>query len=374
MRLDKMQAKVLNRLLDTYEKKGMQQDVTVSVRPRSIYRRYEDPFEDVIKIEMFEDRMAFLEKQGYVICTRDRFKHLKNIRLVTKNASKAAEAAQRALKVPDDGLSLLKKDNIDPGIDTSYYTSHPSVYLKERPYVLPLSEILRNRSDLLQTKDPINVRSFQIWQREKLISSGPGETVLKHCKVSKEDLNTYETHEPIPGISLHRDTPQNILIVENAATFGILMKMISERNFILFGKEFGTALYGGGGRIVDQAKAFDISVEPHVLHPNNKIFYFGDLDFKGINIFLGVRRELNHSIYPLREAYISMAKTMDWYLENTSCIPETMKEGQKRYSIDGFAEYFSTEEWALIKKHLDNNILIPQEILTEKMMQNANPV
>ena len=47
----------------------------------------------------------------------------------------------------------------------------------------------------------------------------------------------------------------------------------------------GTLIYGGGKGVTKSFRDFSMSVEPYLLHPKNQFYYFGDLDYEGIQIY-----------------------------------------------------------------------------------------
>lgn len=45
--------------------------------------------------------------------------------------------------------------------------------------------------------------------------------------------------------------------------------------------EIGTLIYGAGKRILRSFQDFDLCAEPYMIHSENTIYYFGDLDYEG---------------------------------------------------------------------------------------------
>ena len=57
-----------------------------------------------------------------------------------------------------------------------------------------------------------------------------GQRLLKNVGLTVDDLNIYETAEPLAYYSVSKETPQNILIIENKDTFYSLRKFLIERH------------------------------------------------------------------------------------------------------------------------------------------------
>ena len=202
------------------------------------------------------------------------------------------------------------KYHIHPKISIDYYMQHPEKYEQEREWVLLLSEYLYRNDDKLKYAESVNERSFEIWKREKFLTKENGKTILNHCCIDKDYLNMYETVEPLAYYTNTTDTPQNILIIENKDTFFSMRKHMIENSNEIFEVKIGTLIYGGGKRVIRSFNDFDFCVEPHMRKKENKILYFGDLDYEGIGIECV---EVNLSLYQLlarklTERYIEFLK------------------------------------------------------------------
>ena len=112
-------------------------------------------------------------------------------------------------------------------ISVDYYLAHPDTYEKDRIWVLMLNEYLKKHADALLTAESLNERSFEIWHREKFLDREQGKKILKRCGLNVEALNVYRTTEPLSYYTHTRNTPQNILILENKDPF------FSMRNYLL---------------------------------------------------------------------------------------------------------------------------------------------
>ena len=240
--------------------------------------------------------------------------------------------------------SLLKQE---------YYLSHLKQYQLDREAVLKINDFFKNRLSLLQEPTAMNERSFQIFSQEKFLAT-EGKRVLKNLGLSLENLNLYETAEPLAYFSVSKKTPQTVLIVENKDTFYSLRKHLMAGKTTIFGQEIQTLIYGGGKKVWKGFCHFEASVEPFLLHELNHFYYFGDLDYEGILIF----EQLCATFYcePLVSAYEAMVKKAAHL-----SLPKT-KEGQNRNEKGVFFSYF--KEASQMRKILEEGRYIPQEIVT----------
>ena len=356
-----IEREILENLVEKYEKKGGGE---TSASVTTIYRRYNEISEPVQKTEWFESAARMLQDKGLVE-TVWKDGRITRFRLVISEAGRFPEVIGREISLKQDGRSVLKNDNLHALIDTSYYMLHPSDYLKEREAVLSLSAFLAEHDPRSMPAVSEKERCFQIWREEKMFYAG-GRNVLKHCGIDEAVLNTYKTYEPVPYMSFTDKVPQNILFVENSATYGsiLMMKRDGEGGAVVCGKVFGTIVYGGGDRILGQIEGWKVPYVPEYLTDDrNEYYYFGDLDRCGIQIFMGLERAAPFPVSPLREAYVRMAEKMEGYLKDSGD-GKMMPVKQKKVSVSGFDKYFSEDEWRTMEDLLRRGYLVPQEILT----------
>lgn len=90
----------------------------------------------------------------------------------------------------------------------------------------------------------------------------------------------------------------------------------------------------------------------------DEIFYFGDIDFEGINIFITLQEKYeNNLILPYIKGYQKMLE-----LEQE---PKNIKTNQniKKQSIEKFLKFFNEKEQEKLKNIFKNKKYIPQEII-----------
>lgn len=249
---------------------------------------------------------------------------------------------------------------LHPKIGVDYYLAHPEQYGKDRDDVLALDRYLREDAALLDYPESVNERSFEIWNREKFLTKGPGKKILKRCSLDLDFLNIYETGEPLAYYSHTRRVPQDLLILENKDTFYSMRRHMLEGTERILGVEIGTLIYGGGKRILRSFQDFDICVEPYMKEAANKIYYFGDLDYEGIGIYESLAEMFwgRWKIVPFCPAYEKMLEKAARVRE----LPET-KEQQNRNISGTFFAHFREAERREMLEILERGAYIPQEII-----------
>ena len=264
----------------------------------------------------------------------------------------------------EQDYSALKQEllfNLAPQINITYYQNNLEAYDKERRDVLSLSSFLQNSAALLTKQVSYNERSFQIWQREKFLLQGAGKKILSHCGLELAKLNCYSTAEPFAYFAATRAVPQKLLIIENKDTFFSMRKHLLAGNNQLLGENISTVIYGAGKRVVSYFQEFNASAEPYMLADGNELLYFGDLDYEGIGIYETLAESFAEQgeIKPFIPAYLAMLTKADNYKQ----LPPTKKD-QNRNLQGTFFSYFSADAQAQMQSILQNDLYIPQEILT----------
>lgn len=252
--------------------------------------------------------------------------------------------------------------NYVPMISTNYYLNHIQQYIEDRVWLLYLNQFLKNNRNSLQTSKSLNERSFEIWHREKFLKEEQGKKILRRCGIALEQLNIYETTEPLAYYAHTREVPQNILILENKDTFFSMRRHLLAGQNSIMGCEIGTLIYGAGKGIYRSFKDFSLCAEPYMREKNNTIYYFGDLDYEGIAICENLAVSFNEEckMIPFVQGYLEMLKkAKEIGIEK---LP-SMKKGQNQNGIETFFHAFSEEDVLIMQQILEAGRYIPQEIL-----------
>ncbi|MFA9465071.1 MAG: Wadjet anti-phage system protein JetD domain-containing protein [Velocimicrobium sp.] len=249
---------------------------------------------------------------------------------------------------------------MSPQIDITYYSSHLDKYAIDRQWVWMLNEFIIYQKHYLEEEVSLNERSFQIWKREKFLKQEGGKQILKRTGIRMEDLLIYETTEPLSYFSNSKETPQNILIIENKDTFYSMRKSLLNGHDRILGVRIGTLIYGAGNGIVRSFQDFNLCAEPYMKKKENQLLYFGDLDYEGILIYERLYHmfEQETRIAPFANGYLCMLQRAG----DIEKLPDT-KKGQKKNIEWIFLEHFSKEVQFRMSKILKLGKYIPQEVL-----------
>lgn len=251
------------------------------------------------------------------------------------------------------------------------YLDDRQKYSEHRAWVQILNIFIKSNNQALAVQLSINERSFQIFGKEKALKEDKNlHSVLNFNPAIRNVLNFYMTPEPF---FIHRITEIkgniNVLIIENKDTWYTLKSIMKPDMNTLFGISFDILLYGEGKKVsrrLDSLTEFDTS-----FFKDNKTtyYYFGDLDYEGIGIFIDlqyINPGLNIKLF---------GRLYSWMLEEATKLlksngikfelPQT-KEKQSRKSMAVFWREFDSEESRLINIMLEEGRYIPQEILNRE--------
>ncbi|MDE7311158.1 MAG: DUF2220 domain-containing protein [Eubacterium sp.] len=246
-------------------------------------------------------------------------------------------------------------------LSVDYYLRHLDQYSKDREWVQMLNAYMQKTQGSRQEPISKNERSFQIWGREKFLQQEQGKKILKRCGIDMAELSIYETSEPLAYYSSHRNTPQNLLILENKDTFYSMRRHLLEQKEQILGVPFGTLVYGAGKGILRSFQDFSFCVEPYMRAQENEIYYFGDLDYEGIGIYERLAESFlqqGYQILPFVRAYEKMLEKA----HSVSSLPFT-KEKQNRSISGHFFSFFTAQAAGGMKQLLEDGRYIPQEII-----------
>jgi hypothetical protein len=213
----------------------------------------------------------------------------------------------------------------------------------------------------------MNERSFEIFGREKFFQGEGGLSLCARLGVSRQMLNFYDTAEPLTYYSASRETPQNMLIIENMDTFYDLRSHMRNGNLSICGTNFSTIIYGAGKSAYKSLAYYAECAEEHLICEKNSFYYFGDLDYEGIGIYEHIiengEKTSGQERFPLfvkaYEKMIEKAQIMGF-----DRLPFT-KEKQNTNIGVVFLNQFSEDIKTKILDILHSGRYIPQEILNE---------
>lgn len=316
-----------------------------------------DEIKDIYKIENYESLYELVNK----LINNNEIVPIKSSGGNGKNP--ALYSRYKIIISEEDNSKFLDEINFNlyNKFDVSYYKSNIEKYKEHRKYIIQLSDFLKERKELLKFPISMNERSFQIWGREKFLQKEQGKTILKNLNITVKDLNYYDTSEPLSYYSKSKDSPQNILILENKDTYYTMRKYLINVKENIFGIDISTVIYGGGKNIQKAFKDYSISVEDYLSNKENTIYYFGDLDYEGIMIYEGLL--LNYKDEYNIKAFVNGYEKMIDKAEKYKIELPATKEGQNRNIKGEFIKEFDNNTIEKINNILVNGFYIPQEIL-----------
>lgn len=267
--------------------------------------------------------------------------------------------------IEEDNSEILEEINykLSSRFSTKYYEANLDKYIEHRAYILKLNEFFINKRELLNARISMNERAFQIWGREKFLQKENGKTILKNLGIPLEELNYYDTSEPLAYYSQNKSIPQNVLIIENKDTYYTMRNHLIKGNNSILGKRIDSIIYGGGKSLNKSFNDFQISVEWHVSNKENTFYYFGDLDYEGIVIYESFYERFFKE-YNLRVFIEGYKMLIDKANKLSVDLPKT-KEGQNRNIKDIFLKDIS-----LIKQDVVNGKYIDYKLEIENILQN----
>lgn len=271
----------------------------------------------------------------------------------------------RILKPKSDYSGALEDIKLlHPTFNHAKYAQHPEMYVKYKKEIDLLSKFLWENEELLKEPVSMNERSFQIWGAEKLLKEKSIiQSIFQFNGWDLSSLNYYETPEPFFEYNFSRAGEMNILLIENKDTWFSLRKIMREDGLNHLFREYHVLLYGEGKKIISRNNRLK-EYNDLLKGSENRYYYFGDLDYEGIEIYQTLaekNRELKVSL--CTELYLWMLTESRRY-----DLPRA-KTGQKKADISAFLSHFHDPELQEIKDILENGRYIPQEILNYQLLK-----
>lgn len=270
------------------------------------------------------------------------------------------------------GLIDEIKFSLYPSFGKDYYIKNPDKYYQDKEYITSLSNFFYNEKDELDVPASVNERSYQIFKDEKFLSGDTksvAKSILKNLNIRLNDLNVYMTPESLLYYTAHREWP-TYLIIENKDTWYTLKKLLKAGKDTFHGIKIGTVVFGEGNKLLNSnidylAELLEINQIPKQV----EFLYLGDVDYKGIEIFLNFKQLYsNYNIQPFKQFYSDM---IDLYTNSNRLMKERNKTNKNIQMLPEFLSYFSLETHDKINNILNARCYVPQEILTYKYFTNT---
>lgn len=234
----------------------------------------------------------------------------------------------------------------------SYFKETEALWRGEQEWLGKLQDYL-TAYGLPQTEASIWERSYEIMGDEKWISEGGGRSFLQRVRIF-DKLKIIDLVEPLMfALNPHRikGTTCYHLIVENKTTFDALAEVLPETDFL-------TLIYGAGKCFLNSITQLERQLNmPHVQH---MLYYFGDLDLEGINIWyvLDKRRQARLAL-PFYQALLRK----DFHQGK-----ENQRKDNEAY--EKFCACFSVADQQAIEDLFASQGYYPQEALSIQELQD----
>ena len=337
----------MNEKLEEKIIKYIKQKKTKTLNLNEIYEKLKLPYTPQ-NDKIIYDILIKLEEEGYI----------KPLKTANKNYQGSFEK-YKILKIKEENEEEIKEEilKLDKKIKIDYYLKNPKEYIKEKEVILPINEFIKNNKGKETEELTVNERSYELYKNEKYLKQN--ENILKKLGLTYKDLNCYDTYEPFfyyINTKCKNEDYENktILIIENKDTFWTIVKAIKELRI----NKIYMVIYGEGKKIL---KSFSF-VKELKISKNDNIYYFGDIDYEGINIYISLKEkfaEYNISVYKRGyEIILDIEKS-----------PEEVRTNQNinEYKIEKFVEEFDKNHKEKLITIFKNKKYIPQEVFNYKI-------
>ena len=269
----------------------------------------------------------------------------------------------RILREKED-LTGIKDEilRLGPEFNPSGYLSNIALYIKHRDLLRCLSDYVHDKRAELDLSMSRNERAYAIWGNEKLLDDTVCKSMLRFTGWEAR-LNYYNTPEPFFDYLCNGANTKTILILENKDIWFSLRKIFMENKTAcrIYGHYVDGLLYGEGKKITRTGALEDYSNEGFNADPS--FYYWGDLDYEGISIFLTV------SLFPVQLFVPGYMAMLDY--GGSQMITQCRTTQVPPANMYGFMKYFDHRSCAEIKALLESGQYIPQEICSYPRLRAA---
>lgn len=266
-------------------------------------------------------------------------------------------------------------DSMHYWINTEPLRRNLKNYQKNRAFLLCLSDFLKKHSDTLSFPMSENERAYAIWGDEKALDDKKGKknmNLLKKCGVW-EHLNTYPTPEPFFDYR-RNDSLEHILVIENKDTWFTLRRLMMEFGIDqFFDVPVDCLVYGEGNKITQRNSSLEqyLNIDKPF---HGTVWYWGDLDPKGIGFFLSARTvNATLRMKPFLPAYLEMLNQFEKRLAAPHSETQYRVRTNQKHpeQAEEFYAMFPEHVSARLHELLDQNYYIPQEILHYQLLKTS---
>lgn len=284
----------------------------------------------------------------------------------TNNKRHPLHLKYRKVKKVEDFKKIKLEIAMIPFISTKYYLNHPKEYLEDKKYIDTIIEFLKETE---KEEVSLNERSYQLFNDEKFLKhpgskkTAKGEQILKNLGLTSEDLHCYPSYEPFIHFispSFMTKDKRTILIIENLDTFWSFKRLIyNDKDNPLF----DMLIFGKGNSITGNFKY----IEEYSVTLKDQIYYFGDIDAAGVNIYVSlIERFKDYNITLFTTAYEHLIDSVVDEFITTS----KKKQRINKSNIEKFLSYFDSEYKSKMSRILTKGYYIPQEAISLRKLKD----
>jgi hypothetical protein len=261
-------------------------------------------------------------------------------------------------------MSGVKDEIMRLGSDfnPSGYLSDIPLYIKHRELLASLRGYAREKRAELELSMSRNERAYAVWGNEKQLDDPVCKRMLRFTGWESR-LNCYATPEPFLDYLCGGANTKSVLILENKDIWFSLRKLFMEKKApcLVYGVMFDGILYGEGKKITRPGALEEYSREGFSASPS--FWYWGDLDYEGIGIYLAI------SAFPVKLFTPGYAAMLERAGSRTLTHMRTAQAQPRQF--ESFLGYFDGETARAIRSILESGKYIPQEICNYPCLRNA---
>lgn len=243
--------------------------------------------------------------------------------------------------------------------------SHQLDYKK---YISELNQINTYLFSFKSDDEPISrkERSFSIFGEEKILDGAGVKSLLSRLDIDEKKLAFYDTPEYcLNDFIPERKADMTLLICENKDIwFNIRRLMFEDDKRCFFDTLIDGVVYGSGNRVCER-KCLRTYTD-FLKSQKVSYLYWGDIDREGLDIYLRLRRhnpELQIELFmPGYERMLSLSRGIN--------LPNSTDQREHKNTYEDIYSLFDINTANLLRKYLNQNKRLPQEIISYAILKS----
>ncbi|AWI04443.1 hypothetical protein B9W14_08030 [Clostridium drakei] len=258
----------------------------------------------------------------------------------------------------EEKINMAKLNKVNLG----YYGKRVDEFREDYDIIVALNDLLRDTTHYREIT--LNEISYIMFGYEKDMSEGKVSVVMKKLGIKEEDLGCRMKNEPLLNTifkGFYEKDRRNILIAENLETYWSLNKILRE-----ISNDIDMLIWGQGCSVESNFRGTIL----YGVNENDSIYYFGDIDLSGVDIFLRLKSNFkDFSIMPSTSLYKNLLNIGMKMGIKKSRSQKQIDIEEDRLNI--FLNAFSNEVRDKLKAIIKNREYIPQEALNYNELRKA---